>query len=502
MVKRLESKLKRGAGILLPVSALPSPYGIGTLGREACVFVDFLKDAGFSYWQVLPVGPSGYGDSPYQSFSAFAGNPYYIDLDILIEEGLLDKEDTDGQRWFEREDEVDYNRLFDQRFLALKKAFSRSRHEDLPAYLSFCREHSYWLEDYSLFMAVKEHFEGRQWLEWDEDIRLRRTEALEKYRSLLKSGIDFWKFCQFKFYMQWQALKNYANEKGVLIIGDIPIYVSLDSCDIWVHNRLFELDGERRPVNVAGVPPDAFCEIGQRWGNPLYNWNRMEQEDFAWWRERMRISASLYDCIRIDHFIGIVNYYSIPGECRTAREGRWIKGPGSKLTDAILESIGNAKIIAEDLGVITPQVRELMSKAGFPGMKVVEFALEGPTDNEYLPRNYKDDNTVVYTGTHDNDTLAGCLEGMDDKRLEFAYGYFKAGNRKDLAEAIIKAVYSCIADVVIFQMQDLLGLGSSARINTPATIGGNWKWRLLKKQYEECDKEKFLNYSITYERIN
>ncbi len=501
MIMKQEHKLIRGAGVLLPVSALPSPYGIGTLGREALDFVDFLKEAGFSYWQVLPVGQSGYGDSPYQSFSAFAGNPYYIDLDVLAEEGLLNKEEIDGRRWFEREDEVDYKKIYDQRFLALKKAFSRSRHDDLPAYLNFCREHSYWLEDYSLFMAVKEHFRGREWLEWDEDIRLRKPNALEKYSSLFRTEMDFWKFCQFKFYMQWQSLKKYANEKGILIIGDIPLYVSCDSCDVWVHDRLFELDDSKKPVNVAGVPPDAFSDLGQRWGNPLYNWERMEQEDFAWWRERMRISASLYDCIRIDHFIGVVNYYSIPYECQTAMEGKWVKGPGSKLTNAILESIGDARIIAEDLGVITPEIRELMREAGFTGMKVIEFALEGPPDNEYLPHNYKETNIVVYTGTHDNDTLAGALEGMEDERLGFAYSYFGAGNRKDLAEAIIRALYSCTADVVIFQMQDLLGLGSSARTNTPSTIGGNWRWRLIRKQYEECDKNKLLNYSYIYNRV-
>ncbi len=500
MSKRKKQQLDRGAGILLPISALPSPYGIGTLGEESYRFVDFLQRTGFRYWQVLPVGPTSFGDSPYQSFSAFAGNPYFIDLKLLQQEGLLRREEADDLSWQEQEDAIDYARIYQLRFPVLRKAYSRSRHKESRAYMDYVRNNAFWLEDYSLYMAVKEHFDSHEWLLWDEEIRNREPEAIVRYQELLTEEIDFWRFCQFKFREQWDRLKGYANERSIQLIGDIPLYVSMDSSDVWVHGRLFELDERKNPINVAGVPPDAFSDLGQRWGNPLYRWDRMEQEDFTWWRERMKMSAALYDVIRIDHFIGVVNYYSIPSDSPTAVTGCWKQGPGRKLTDVISESIGEAKIIAEDLGVLTPGVKELIEETGYPGMRILEFGLEGPADHEYLPHNYKDTNIVAYTGTHDNETLVGFLKALPEERLDFAYRYFGAKSRDDLPYAIIRALYSSIADVIVVQMQDLLELDNEARMNFPSTIGGNWKWRLKAEDYRKLKEDILLEYAEVFAR--
>lgn len=500
MIKINKQELTRGAGILMPISSLPSNYGIGTLGYEGYRFVDFLKRIGCRYWQVLPVGPTSYGDSPYQSFSAFAGNPYFIDLEYLIQEGLLTDQEVDGLEWQQSEDKVDYARIYQLRFSVLKKAFRRSKHKNSSDFKIFCERNSYWLRDYSLYMAVKNHFDNHEWLLWDEDIKLREPDAIEKYTKLLEEEIDFWEFCQFKFSEQWNRLKTYANSQGIMIIGDIPLYVSADSSDLWVHGDLFELDERKNPINVAGVPPDAFSDEGQRWGNPLYRWDVMEKKDFTWWRERMKTSAALYDVIRIDHFIGVVNYYSIPQESPTAVIGEWRMGPGEKLTKVIMESIGNAKIIAEDLGLITQNVRDLIEKTGFPGMKILQFSLEGPSDHEYLPHNYKSTNWVAYTGTHDNETLVGYINNKTDEQLEFAFRYYNVKSREELPYAMIRALYSSIADVVIIQMQDILQLDNSARMNFPSTIGGNWQWRMTKEQYKDIKEESLLEYAKLYAR--
>lgn len=501
MIRNIKQKLDRGAGILMPISSIPSFYGIGTLGEESYRFADFLKRTGSRYWQVLPVGPTSFGDSPYQSFSAFAGNPYFIDLDYLVEEKLLKREEIIGLQWLETEDKVDYEKIYQQRFPVLRKAFQRSIHTNSKEFISFCEKNSFWLKDYSLYMAVKGHFDNHEWQLWDEDIKFRRQEAVDRYTKLLDDEIKFWEFCQYKFFEQWNRLKAYVNKLGIQMIGDIPLYVSADSSDVWVHGDLFELDQRKNPINVAGVPPDAFSKDGQRWGNPLYRWDVMKKKDFAWWRERMKTSASLYDIIRIDHFIGVVNFYSIPASSETAATGRWRKGPGRKLTDAIKESIGDAKIIAEDLGIITPTVRALIEKTGFPGMKVLEFGIEGPADHEYLPHNFKTPNLVAYTGTHDNETLVGFLNGKTEEELQFTYRYFNVESKSEIPYAAIKALYSSIADVVIFQMQDLLMLDNSARMNFPSTIGGNWQWRMKKSQYIELKGEELLEYARVYARI-
>ena len=390
----MKLKNKRGAGILLPISALPSPYGIGTLGKSAYQFVDWLKEAGQTYWQVLPIGPTSYGDSPYQSFSAFAGNPYFIDLDILIEEGLLRQSEVDAVDWGDHDTEaaygtIDYAKIFEARFDILKKAYARSKHKEKESYQKFLRRNTYWIDDYSMYMALKVYFGQKAWTEWDDEIRFRKPEAMDKYRVLLADEIDFWKFLQYKFQKQWKKLRKYANKNGVKIIGDIPIYVAMDSADVWAHDRIFELDERKEPIHVAGVPPDCFSETGQRWGNPLYRWDVMEQDDFNWWRERMSANARFYDVIRIDHFLGIVRYYSIPASCESAMEGTWEKGPGRKLTNAISEAIGkDTQIIAEDLGLIVPEVRKLINKTGWPGMKILLFAFGDTSENEYLPHNF------------------------------------------------------------------------------------------------------------------
>ncbi len=497
-----KQELSRGVGILMPISSLPSPYGIGTLGEESYHFADFLKRIGCKYWQVLPVGPTSFGDSPYQSFSAFAGNPYFIDLDYLVEEELLLPGEINGLEWEQREDCIDYARIYELRFQVLKKAFQRSEHLQTKEYQEFCKENSYWLKDYSFYMAIKGHFNNHEWLLWDEDIKLREPGAVKRYTILLEDEIRFWEFCQYKFRQQWDKLKAYVNKQGIQIIGDIPLYVSADSSDVWVHGNLFELDERKNPINVAGVPPDAFSEDGQRWGNPLYRWDVMEKEEFNWWRERMKFSAKLYDVIRIDHFIGIVNYYSIPTECPTAKEGEWRIGPGEKLTNVINESISDAKIIAEDLGVITENVRDLILKTGYPGMKILEFGLVGPPDHEYLPHNYKTTNLVAYTGTHDNETLVGYIEGMKEEELNFAYRYFDVSTKSELPYAIIRTLYSSIADVVMIQMQDILQLDNSARMNFPSTIGGNWQWRMKKSQYNELKEEILLEYAFVFDRTS
>lgn len=483
---------KRAAGILLPISSLPSKYGIGTLGKEAYQFVDQLVLAGQSYWQVLPVGPTSYGDSPYQSFSAFAGNPYYIDLEMLVEEGLLVSEDIEACDWGDKADCVDYEKIYNNRFVILRKAFEQSNHKEKKDYIKFEKKARYWLEDYSLYMALKFYFGGIEWSAWEEEIRMHRKSAVKHYTKLLQNDIDFWKFCQYKFFSQWKRLKKYANRQNVKIIGDIPLYMALDSADVWVHGELFELDERKKPINVAGVPPDCFCEDGQLWGNPLYNWKKMENRGFEWWSKRMASNANLYDVIRIDHFIGIVNFWSVPADSKTAMNGRWRKGPGKKLTKVIKEATKGADIIAEDLGVVGENVRALIQKTGWPGMKILQFAFDGDDGlNEYLPHNYKSKNCVVYGGTHDNETIAGYYKDKKSDDMKFVRQYLAVVKKEDIPKAMLRCGYGSIADTAIFQMQDVLELDNTARMNFPSTVGTNWKWRMLPNQFTK-EKIRFL----------
>lgn len=492
--------LKRGAGLLMPISSLPSSYGIGTLGKEAYQFVDYLKKAGQIYWQVLPVGPTSYGDSPYQSFSAFAGNPYFIDLDYLAEEGLLTKKDIEQYPWGDNEEYIDYAVIYESRFKVLHQAYARSRHKSSGEYKDFVKENAYWLEDYSMYMAVKAHFDNNEWLKWDEDIKMRTPEAMKKYTELLGDEIDFWKFCQFKFFEQWNKIRTYANENGIEIIGDIPLYIALDSADVWANKELFELDEDVKPVNVAGVPPDAFSEDGQLWGNPLYNWKKMEETDFAWWKLRMSSNSRLYDIIRIDHFIGVVKYYSIPAECTNAKQGEWRKGPGEKLVDAINSAIGDAKIIAEDLGVSMQEVKDVLAYSGYPGMKIVQFAFGGGTDNEHLPHNYNP-NMVVYGGTHDNETVVGYFSAQTAAELKYAFDYMGITQKSQIADAVLRMAYASVASIAVFQVQDILGLGNEARMNVPSTVGNNWKWRMRAGALNEKHAQKLYELAQLYGRL-
>ena len=483
----MNKALERGAGILLPISSLPSPYGIGTMGKDAYEFVDMLKRAGQKYWQVLPIGPTSFGDSPYQSFSAFAGNPYFIDLDTLIEEGLLTKEEVESYKWADSDDEIDYARLYRQRFEVLRKAFGRSEHKDSRGYADFIKENEQWIDDYALYMAIKADHNNREWLAWEPAIKKRKPEAMAAYREKLGEDVEFYKFLQFKFYEQWMPLKEYANRNGISIIGDIPIYVALDSADVWANTDQFQLSGSLAPAVVAGCPPDMFSSYGQKWGNPIYDWDVMEKDDFAWWKKRIAASAKLYDVIRIDHFIGIVRYYSIPANGEP-KDGYYRQGPGKKLIDAIDSAIGSSKVIAEDLGVVVPEVQKLVKESGYPGMKVLEFAFDGNTANEYLPHNHAK-NYVAYIGTHDNDMLKSYIGGQSEELQEYMMKYLMANSLDDVAEKMIHALYMSSADTVILQMQDILGKDNSARMNYPSTLGGNWKWRLTKGATWEFTQE-------------
>lgn len=495
----MNKQLDRGAGILMPISSLPSPYGIGTLGKEAYRFVDKLAQAKQTYWQVLPIGPTSFGDSPYQSFSTFAGNPYFIDLNMLAEEGLLDKKKLKGIKWFDDPEYISYERIWNNRYKVLHMAFKNCNLGLEEGFQEFCEKEKDWLDDYALYMACKQKFDNKEWLLWEDDLRLRKEETLKEYNETLKEEITFWKFLQFKFFKQWNAIKEYANNKNIKIIGDIPIYVAMDSADVWANPELFNLDENLKPVAVAGCPPDAFSDEGQKWGNPLYDWNRMEEDGFAWWKKRMKAAARIYDVIRIDHFIGIVRYYVIPVD-QSAKEGWYQMGPGMKLIHAIDEVLGDAKVIAEDLGVLVPKVGKVLNKAGYPGMKVLEFAFDGNRNNPYLPHCYKK-NCVVYGGTHDNDTLEGYYDLLPKKQLAYAMKYCGADKREELVDKVIAMAYASVADMVIFQMQDILKKDNSARMNYPSTIGKNWRWRLQKGEFQKKHIHMLKDLTVTYGRI-
>ena len=472
----------RASGILLPISSIPSPHGIGCFDRNAYRFVDTLVSCGQKYWQILPMGPTGYGDSPYQSFSTFAGNPYYISLDALAEEGLLTAEEIAAADLEDEGNYVNYEKQYNQRFPLLRKAFDRSNIAENEEFQAFVLEQQEWLPDYCLFMAIKDTRKGAGFLTWEEELKRRDEAAIARCRETYKNEISFYMFLQYEFDKQWKQLKKYANDKGVQIIGDIPIYVALDSADTWAHPELFQFTEDLEPIAVAGCPPDAFSNDGQKWGNPIYDWERMEKEGFSWWRRRMDAAGRLFDIIRLDHFIGFARYYSIPAEDENGRNGKWNKGPGRKLTEAIEETLGKNRVIAEDLGVLVPAVKKLLKKTGWPGMRVLLFAFDGNPHNEHLPYNYESQNEVVYTGTHDNETVAGYFAQKTQKELEFAYRYLEIHERRQIPDALIREAYRSSADIVIISLQDLLGLSNEARMNFPSTIGKNWRFR-MKNMY-------------------
>ncbi len=482
--ERLLKIFMRSCGVLMHITSLPSPYGVGTLGRQAYKFVDFLKKAGQTYWQILPVGPTGYGDSPYQSYSAFAGNPLLIDIDTLISEGLLSADDKDLCLLSEMSTFADYGQLFSFKKLLLTKAHTAFRDKaplkDKSRFEKFCTKNKSWLDDYALFMALKGAFKQQMWTFWDDCYRLRDEKALAAFSEKNAEEISLWKFMQFEFFKQYKALKKYANKNGVLIYGDMPIYVSMDSSDIWASPEMFMLDADRKPVKVAGCPPDDFSPTGQLWGNPLYDWDYMKKDGYKWWIERVRYSAKLFDLTRIDHFRGFESFYAIPAEDKTAENGEWLQGPSIGLFKAIKAALGDVKLVAEDLGFLTDEVNLMLEQAGYPGMKVLEFGFGGD-DSGYLPHNWVK-NSVAYIGTHDNETALGWYRNLDNagkKRVRRYLGLKKTAAENDIIWALIRAAYSGVCDLSVIQMQDILCLDNTARMNIPSTIGGgNWTWRM------------------------
>ncbi len=490
----------RASGVLMHLTSLSSPYGIGAMGREARDFADFLAESGQTYWQILPIGPTSYGDSPYQSFSTFAGNPYLIDLDELAREGLLEPGEYQDLDWGGDPQSVDYGLLYERRYPVLQKAVERLRGKLPGDYSLFLAETAQWLPDYALFMALKDAHKGAPWLEWPEPLRRRDPAALEEARRTCAGGVAFWQGVQYLFFRQWRALKKYANDKGIRFIGDLPIYVPLDSADVWARPDQFQLDEELRPTEASGCPPDGFSADGQLWGTPLFDWDRMEQEGYGWWVERIRRQRGFCDVLRIDHFRGFEAYYAIPYGEETARNGHWRQGPGMKLFRAVEHALGRQEIIAEDLGFLTDGVRQLIRDTGFPGMKVLQFAFDSREESDYLPHTY-DRRCVAYVGTHDNDTALGWLETCSAEDRKFAVDYLKLNETEGYSWGLMRGAWASTAELAVVTAQDLLGLGHEARMNEPATLGMNWKWRALPGAFTPELARKLRHETMTYRRL-
>lgn len=484
------------------ISSLSSPYGIGSMGKEAREFVDFLKKSGQSYWQILPVCPTSYGDSPYQSFSTFAGNPYFIDLELLRDEGLLQKEDYVDVDWESTPDKVNYEALYYKRYDILRKAADRFMENPSPEYSDFCDEQKEWIYDYALFMALKDANGGVAWIEWGEELKKRNPEALEEAKTKYSKEIEFWKIMQFLFFKQWKSLRQYANDRGIEIIGDLPIYVALDSVDVWANPHLFLLDENLEPIDVAGCPPDGFSATGQLWGNPLFRWDVMEEEDYDWWVRRISQACKIYNVLRIDHFRGFDSYYAIPYGAETAMNGEWRIGPGIKLFKAMERKIGPQNIIAEDLGYLTDSVRQLLKDSGFPGMKVLEFAFDSRDSNnaDYLPHNYPE-YCIAYAGTHDNETICGWKKTAAPEDIAYAKDYLKLSD-DNFCWDMIDRLWATAANTVIIQAQDILELGSESRMNIPSTLGGNWSWRALEGAFTDEIADRLRKITEQHNRLN
>ena len=488
----------RGSGILMHITSLPGPYGVGAMGKHAYAFVDFLKKAGQKYWQILPLTPTGFGDSPYQSCSTFAGNHYLIDLDILAEEGLLKRTELTRFYWGEKEDRVDFGLQHQKRLQVLRIAYSRFAQNDALA--AFCNENCNWLPDYALYLALKDRFGGKPWYHWEAPLKLRQADALLQARQELHEDIRFYSFVQFLFYKQWTSLKAYAHEKGVSIIGDVPIYVPLDSVDVWSSPELFLLDESLTPVAVAGCPPDAFSDDGQLWGNPLYRWDVMQKDGYGWWIRRLAAAGKLYDVVRIDHFRGFEAYWEVPYGDTTAKNGQWVKGPGIMLINAVKAALPQVKFIAEDLGFLTQEVLDLRDDSGFPGMKVLEFAFDSKEPSEYLPHTYIQ-NTVCYIGTHDNMTTRQWLETAPEETRNYAVRYMRLTKEEGYVWGVIRTAMQSVSDLCIIQMQDYLELGGEARMNFPGTTGGNWLWRATLGSTSDTLAEKICQMTRLYGRL-
>ncbi len=499
--------MERGAGVLMHIASLPGKYGIGKMGKEAYEFADFLKEAGIKYWQILPIGHTSYGDSPYQCFSAFAGNPYFIDFDILNKQGLLKRSDYKNEDYGDDAEKINYGLMFDVQYKVLRRAYENFKASDKlddikEAFEKFKEENAMWLEEYAFYMAVKNHFGLVSWNEWDEEIKKRKASAVKKYKEELSDEINYWSFLQYLFFDQWMKLKEYVNEQGIKIVGDIPIYVATDSVDTWSNPKNFKIDKETfDPITVAGCPPDMFSETGQLWGNIIYDWKHMKKDNYSWWISRVRESLKIYDVLRIDHFRGFEAFWEIPFGDDTAVNGKWTEGPGMDLFNAIKAELGEVEIIAEDLGVQTDSLAEFLKETGYPGMKVLQFAfgaeegevMDGTSD--YLPHNYTE-NCIAYTGTHDNDTFMGWYNVTGSaKEVKEAKAYLGLNKDEGLNWGFIKGVWNSVANIAIAPMQDFLNLGNEARTNFPSTLSGNWQWRALPKSYNKRLAKKI--YQLT-----
>lgn len=491
---------ERSSGVLLHISSLPGSYGIGDLGQGAYEFIDFLEEAGQKYWQILPIGITGYGDSPYQSFSAYAGNPYFIDLDELIQMGYLDAKKVNKADLGKKKHRVDYEKLYQNKMPLLRQAYDASKLKLSHELETFYEREKAWLEDFALYMAIKSHHKNQSWTNWTKGFENRNASKVEEFKVKHRDEIYFWVFTQYFFFKQWYALKAVANEKGIKIIGDLPIYVAEDSADVWGNPKLFKLDRQFKPSCVAGCPPDAFSETGQLWGNPIYDWNYMEQDNYQWWIERIEYSLSLFDTVRIDHFRGFEAYWEIPYGDKTAKNGKWVKGPGKALFRAIKKAIGQVDIIAEDLGFMTQGVIDLREDTGFPGMKVLQFAFDSREESDYLPHNYTK-NFVAYTGTHDNETVLGWLKTVNKQDKNYAMEYLKLDRGEGYHWGFIRGAWSSPAYLAIAQMQDFLGLDNKARMNFPSTLGGNWEWRITSKDLSSSLAKKMYHLTDIYRRL-
>ncbi len=488
----------RKSGILLSVSSLPSNYGIGTLGKSAYNFIDFLKASGQYYWQILPINPISFGNSPYQSFSAFAFNPYYIDLDELINWKLLKEEEVTALNWGKSQKRVDYGELYINRPIILKLVAKRFNKSDCE-YRKFCTENKFWLSDYSLFMAVKEKYKMLPLSALPQKFKERDRNTIENLKFKLKEETEYHQITQFLFYKQWTKLKNYARNNDIHIIGDIPIYVSADSSDVWSEPKLFTVDEKLNPIRVAGCPPDEFAPEGQLWGNPLYDWKEHENSDYCWWLKRIEQASKLFDCLRIDHFRGFYSFYSIDAKEKNAVNGKWVENNGEKLMNKIKENFPHSKIIAEDLGFIDDRIKERMALSGFPGMKILQFGFDSE-NNEHLPHNYIR-NSVVYTGTHDNPTVKGWQGSAPMKNVEYAMDYLHVNFPGNLTDAFIRSAMSSVCDTAIIPMQDYLKQDNNSRMNTPSTVGDNWIYRIEDTDMGDNLKEKIYKLTRLYGRL-
>jgi len=495
---------KRQSGVLMHISSLPGKYGIGSFGQSAYDFVNFLVRTKQRYWQILPLGTTSYGDSPYQSFSAFAGNTYFIDFDILIEEGLLNEADVKGADFGDDPRKVDYAKIFDARRPIMEKAVARFlKAEDLSDYESFVEENAAWLEVFAEYMAIKEHFDNLAWTEWpDEAIRRREAASLASYREKLADKLTYHRVTQYLFFKQWLRLKAYANEHHIEIVGDMPIYVAADSADVWAQPHFFKTDAVGKPTCVAGCPPDEFSETGQLWGNPIYDWEAMDKDGYAWWIERLRESFKIYDIVRIDHFRGFESYWEVPADSETSATGKWVKGPDYKLFAAVKEALGDLNIIAEDLGFMTDEVIELRERTGFPGMKILQFAFN-PDDESIDSPHLAPNNSVMYTGTHDNNTVLGWYKDeIDDATRQYMAQYTNRKEYETVPHAMLRTIFASVSFMAIATMQDLLELDSAARMNYPSTIGGNWTWRMTAEELNPIVEGELYSLTKTYRRMN